>query len=322
MAGSKNSSADINPLNSLFVELCEELGQEDVQKIKDLLKGGQITKREHERLQTAAEIFHLLLEKGCIAEDDLSLLKGLMNQLRRPSLAKRISSFLGEEEPSGIDFGRKSTSPGLDEFVPSDNQKRWLAFGIQAEKLADMITGRLSDFFEIYDTYLKHKQVPENISATVRIAVESIEKWSYCDFQDWEETSYSQDMENLIHAFEALDENGTEKRLMSNLKDGKSKELVKFLKNMTPGLLTKLSNFLTKVSTTSEKNSRTSTDDTEAMKERLDSAHTLIRRWMTSVENSESNYDEVILTFIPRVLLIFPILMLFNVNFVVIILII
>ncbi|XP_070554899.1 FAS-associated death domain protein-like [Ptychodera flava] len=79
----------IDPLSILYNTLNSKLGKEDEDKIR-ILVGGQISKRDLEKLQNPAEIFKHLEEHGHIGRDDLDFLKEVLKTIDRPPLIKFV----------------------------------------------------------------------------------------------------------------------------------------------------------------------------------------------------------------------------------------
>ncbi|XP_077990085.1 caspase-8-like [Glandiceps talaboti] len=92
---------ELSPLKRLFDELNGELCKEDEQKIRHLLEGRQISKRDMESLKDPTDMFMKLKESGHIAANEMTFLKRLFKTLSRPQLVKLIEDYELSLKPTG-----------------------------------------------------------------------------------------------------------------------------------------------------------------------------------------------------------------------------
>ncbi|XP_077977551.1 uncharacterized protein LOC144433116 [Glandiceps talaboti] len=81
----------IRQLSSLYLQLCQELGQDDEKKLRGFLYGGPIPKRELQNLKDPVDIFQRLEEKGVISRDNLQYLKDLLIAIERRPLVDMVN---------------------------------------------------------------------------------------------------------------------------------------------------------------------------------------------------------------------------------------
>ncbi|XP_070535254.1 uncharacterized protein [Ptychodera flava] len=93
MAEAAEPTSRLNPLKKLYFELGQQLNAGEVEALKDLFSGEQLTKEEAENVETARGLFNLLTEKGFISEDNLELLEELFETIDRPHLKDKVKKF-------------------------------------------------------------------------------------------------------------------------------------------------------------------------------------------------------------------------------------
>ena len=80
-------------VRKLYIKLNDQLDKDDEKKIRTLLRGNQISKREIETLSTPGDIFIKLEESGHIGDDNLSLLKDIFKDIERQPLMDLIVEY-------------------------------------------------------------------------------------------------------------------------------------------------------------------------------------------------------------------------------------
>ncbi|XP_070551798.1 uncharacterized protein [Ptychodera flava] len=83
----------INPLNILFLDLAKGLTENDVNEIKNLLRGDQVSEQEMDKLKSAIDVFHHLKNRGDIGISNLILLKGLFSHIHKETLNTKVTEF-------------------------------------------------------------------------------------------------------------------------------------------------------------------------------------------------------------------------------------
>ncbi|XP_070551035.1 uncharacterized protein [Ptychodera flava] len=86
-------ASTISPLNILFGQLESEMDHSDVKKMKNLLRGNQLSKVEMEKLESASDVFHHLKDRGDIGVQNLALLIELFEWIEREPLKKKVTEF-------------------------------------------------------------------------------------------------------------------------------------------------------------------------------------------------------------------------------------
>ncbi|XP_070551201.1 protein NLRC3-like [Ptychodera flava] len=89
----KEQSNTINPLNSLFHDLAQELNKGDVNEMKNLLLGDQISQSAFDQLCTGESVFFHLLNRGCIDANNLKLLEEVFNKMGKAQLQRQVVEF-------------------------------------------------------------------------------------------------------------------------------------------------------------------------------------------------------------------------------------
>ncbi|XP_070547827.1 uncharacterized protein [Ptychodera flava] len=74
---------ELNSLRVLFQKLSENLNQDDVKRMKTLLEGKQISVRESEKIEDAADIFVCLQKNGSLSESNLELLNEILKEIKK-----------------------------------------------------------------------------------------------------------------------------------------------------------------------------------------------------------------------------------------------
>ncbi|XP_070553184.1 uncharacterized protein [Ptychodera flava] len=94
-----------------------DCGSREIRTMKTLLRGNHIPRRDIEGLNTAAEIFEYLEDKGVIGDNDLSFLKTLLIEIDRQPLVKAVESCERELNIDSVQTGQvtggSSTTPGV-----------------------------------------------------------------------------------------------------------------------------------------------------------------------------------------------------------------
>ncbi|XP_070552106.1 uncharacterized protein [Ptychodera flava] len=103
-------ASTISPLNILFEDLQEEMDGNDVSKMKRLLRGNQLSKKEMEKLQSASDVFHHLKERGDITYNKLGLLEQLFGQMGKELLKERVCKFKNKHNATTDPVDNTSTS--------------------------------------------------------------------------------------------------------------------------------------------------------------------------------------------------------------------
>ncbi|XP_077987484.1 uncharacterized protein LOC144442088 [Glandiceps talaboti] len=88
---SENCASRIDPLSELYQQLEGGLGEEDEYKLRNLLSGRQLPKRELERLGGPAQIFAALEERGLIGKKNLGFLRELLTKIHRRPLVELVT---------------------------------------------------------------------------------------------------------------------------------------------------------------------------------------------------------------------------------------
>ncbi|XP_070555405.1 NLR family CARD domain-containing protein 4-like [Ptychodera flava] len=86
-------ASSIHPLRDLYIRLNSQLGKEEETKIRNLLTGIQIPKRDIEKLKDPAAIFLYLEERGHIGENDLRLLRDILEHVNRTTLIQTVAEY-------------------------------------------------------------------------------------------------------------------------------------------------------------------------------------------------------------------------------------
>ncbi|XP_070551749.1 uncharacterized protein [Ptychodera flava] len=90
------AEAPISPLNKLFQNLAKSLNEDDVNEMKNLLRGEQVSKEDMDKLTSALDIFHHLKGRGYIDGNNLDLLVQLFEEMGKEALKERICKFQSE----------------------------------------------------------------------------------------------------------------------------------------------------------------------------------------------------------------------------------
>ncbi|XP_077990174.1 uncharacterized protein LOC144444572 [Glandiceps talaboti] len=88
----------IHPLGRLYKRLDDDLSSRDVKRFIMILRGKHLPSRDLEKVSFAADIFHLLEDRGFISVSDLSFLKVLLKEIDRKPLVECVKQCEKELE--------------------------------------------------------------------------------------------------------------------------------------------------------------------------------------------------------------------------------
>ncbi|XP_070532897.1 caspase-8-like [Ptychodera flava] len=98
----------ISPFATLLHDLDQNLGNGDDKRMRQLLGGNQISKRDMENLKTPMEILRKLEEEGFISENNLTFLKEVLTNIdRKPLIPEYIEVYERQFSPEVVPLPSK-----------------------------------------------------------------------------------------------------------------------------------------------------------------------------------------------------------------------